>query len=100
MPGGRRAVRADDEVVAFFQRRARMRTEEAAWASVPYNYGPRCRAEHRDRIADDIARRLEHTFNAQAYRAHLFAATLHNCYGRLDRDPRADARRPRRRTTA
>ncbi len=83
--GGRRAVRPDDEVVAFVQGRTRMRTEEAAWASVPFNYGPRCRAEHRDRIADDIARRLEHTFSPQAYRAHLFAATLHNCYGRLDR---------------
>jgi pimeloyl-ACP methyl ester carboxylesterase len=83
--GGRRAARADDEVLAFFRRRSTMRKEEAAWASVPYNYGPRCRELHVDRIADDIERRLSHPFNPQAYRAQLFAAGLHNCYGRLDR---------------
>ena len=62
-----------------------MDKEEAAWASVEFNYGPRCRAEHADRIAEDIERRLEQPFNAQAYRAQLFAAAMHNCYGRLDR---------------
>ena len=46
-PGGRRAVRADDEVMAFFRRRSHMGKEEAAWASVPYNYGPRCRERAR-----------------------------------------------------
>ena len=71
--------------MAFFRRRSRMDSEEAAWASVAYNYGPRCRAEQADRIAEDIERRLENPFNARAYRAQLFAAALHNCYGRLDR---------------
>jgi pimeloyl-ACP methyl ester carboxylesterase len=84
-PGGRRAVRADAEVLEFFRTRLRMRDEEAAWASAEYNYGPRCRAEHPDRIAEDIERRLEQPFNVQAYRAQMFAAVLHNCYGRLDR---------------
>ena len=84
-PGGRRAVHPDAEVLAFFQRRSRMRMEEAAWASVPYNYGPRAREEQVDRIADDIERRLTNPFNEQAYRAQLFAAAMHNCYGRLDR---------------
>jgi pimeloyl-ACP methyl ester carboxylesterase len=84
-PGGRRAVRADDEVMAFFRRRSTMLKEEAAWASVPYNYGERCRERHMDRIADDIERRLSHPFSASAYRAQLFAAGLHNCLGRLDR---------------
>jgi 3-oxoadipate enol-lactonase len=84
-PGGRRAVRADDEVMTFFRRRSTMDMEEAAWASVPYNYGPRAREEHVDRIADDIERRMINPFNEQAYRAQLFAAALHNCYGRLDR---------------
>ena len=91
-PGGRRAVHADAEVMAFFRQRSRMDKEEAAWASVEFNYGPRCRAEHADRIAEDIERRLEQPFNAQAYRAQLFAAAMHNCYGRLDRIARPDVR--------
>jgi pimeloyl-ACP methyl ester carboxylesterase len=83
-PGGRRAVRADGEVLAFFRRRSEMRKEEAAWASVPYNYGEHCREHHVDRIAEDIELRLTHPFNPDVYRAQLFAAA-HNCYGRLDR---------------
>ena len=84
-PGGRRAVRPDDDVLAFFRRRSQMRNEEAAWASVAYNYGPRCRELHVDRIAEDIERRLTQPFSPQAYRAQLVAASLHNCLGRLDR---------------
>lgn len=84
-PGGRHAARADREVLGFFRRRAGMGHEQAAWESVPYNYGPRCRAEHQDRIAADIEWRLFQPFDARAYRAHIFAAALHNCYGRLHR---------------
>jgi pimeloyl-ACP methyl ester carboxylesterase len=84
-PGGRRAARPDAEVLEFFGRRSSMRMEEAAWASVPYNYGTRAREEQVDRIADDIERRLGNPFSERAYRAQLFAATLHNCYGRLER---------------
>jgi 3-oxoadipate enol-lactonase len=84
-PGGRRAARADNEVMAFFRRRATLEAEEAAWASVPYNYGPRAREEQVDRIAEDIERRLSNPFNEHAYRAQLYAAALHNCHGRLDR---------------
>jgi pimeloyl-ACP methyl ester carboxylesterase len=62
-----------------------MPAEEAAWASVPYNYGPRGRAEQVDRIAQDIERRLANPFNEGAYRAQLLAASLHNCYRRLER---------------
>jgi pimeloyl-ACP methyl ester carboxylesterase len=84
-PGGRRAVRADDEVMAFFRRRSTMDMEEAAWASVPFNYSERAREHQADRIADDIERRLASPFNERAYGAQLMAAALHNCYGRLDR---------------
>lgn len=84
-PGGRRAVTADGEVLAFFRRRPGMGREEAAWESVPFNYGARCRAEHPERIAEDIDWRLGQPFNAHAYRAQIFAAALHNCYGRFDR---------------
>ena len=81
--GGPRAIRADGEVVTFFRRRLRMRGEEAARASIPFNYGPRCRSEHFERIEEDIAQRLAHPFAERAYRAQMFAAGLHNCYGRL-----------------
>ncbi|HEV3055713.1 MAG TPA: alpha/beta hydrolase [Solirubrobacteraceae bacterium] len=84
-PGGRHAAFPESEVVAFFRRRATMPSEEAAWASVPYNYGPRSRAEQVDRIAEDIERRLANPFNEQAYRGQLLAASLHNCYRRLER---------------
>jgi 3-oxoadipate enol-lactonase len=83
--GGRRAVPADAEVLSFFRRRPGMRHKDAAWESVPFNYGPRCREEHPERIAADIEWRLGQRFNAHAYRAQIFAAALHNCYGRLDR---------------
>jgi pimeloyl-ACP methyl ester carboxylesterase len=83
--GGRHTAYPDAEVLDFFRRRARMESKQAAWESVPYNYGPRARAEHADRIAEDIERRLRNPFNERAYRAQLLAASLHNCYGRLDR---------------
>ena len=83
--GGPRAVRPDAEVMTFFRRRLGMRAEQAARASVPFNYGPRCRAEHFDRIEEDIAQRLAHPFSERAYRAQGFAAGLHNCYGHLAR---------------
>lgn len=84
-PGGPRAVAPDQEVIDFFQRRTELPQEEAAWASVPYNYGPQCRRRHGSRIAEDIAQRLAHPFAAEAYRAQLYAARLHNCLGRLAR---------------
>jgi 3-oxoadipate enol-lactonase len=83
--GGPRAVIAHDEVLSFFRRRAELPSDESAWASVPYNYGRRCRREQTGRIAEDIERRLANPFDEHAYRAQLAAATLHNCFGRLDR---------------
>jgi pimeloyl-ACP methyl ester carboxylesterase len=84
-PGGPRAVRPSAEVMEFFRRRASMAAKDAARASVPFNYGPRCRREHADRIAEDIRYRLTHPFPEQAYRAQIVAATLHNTYRRLAR---------------
>ena len=83
--GGPRAARPSADVIAFFRRRASMTAKDAARASVPFNYGPRCRREHKDRIAEDIRRRLAHPFPEQAYRAQMVAAALHNCYRRLQR---------------
>jgi 3-oxoadipate enol-lactonase len=84
-PGGPRMIRPGAETIAFFRRRAGMTAEDAARASVPFNYGPRCRSEHADRIAEDIRRRLAHPFPERAYRAQLVAAGLHNCYRRVRR---------------
>ena len=83
--GGRHTEYPDAEVLDFFRRRARMESRQAAWESVAYNYSPRARAEQADRIAEDIERRLHNPFNERAYRAQLLAASLHNCYRRLDR---------------
>src|SRR3954451_4203206 len=84
-PGGRRAALPDEQVMAFFSGRAHRSREEAAWASVAYNYGRRCRDEHADRIAEDIRRRLAYEFHEAAYQAQLMAAALHNCASRLSR---------------
>jgi pimeloyl-ACP methyl ester carboxylesterase len=83
--GGLRIRWPDPEVLAFFRRRLHMRHEEAAWGSVPFNYGERCRREHPERIDEDIAQRLANPFSVQAYQAQMWAASLHNCYGRLQR---------------
>jgi pimeloyl-ACP methyl ester carboxylesterase len=84
-PGGPRAAQPGPDVIAFFRGRASMPAEEAARASVPFNYGPRARREHKDLIAEDVRRRLAHPFPEQAYRAQMVAAALHNCYRRLSR---------------
>jgi 3-oxoadipate enol-lactonase len=83
--GGPRAARPGDDVIAFFRRRVSMAAKDAARESVPFNYGPRCRREHKDRIAEDIQRRLSHPFPEHAYRAQMIAAALHNCHRRLAR---------------
>jgi pimeloyl-ACP methyl ester carboxylesterase len=83
--GGRRAVPAKRDVLEFFRQRPAMGFEEAARASVAYNYAPSFREQHPERIEEDVEWRLGQRFNAQAYRSQLFAASLHNCYGRLDR---------------
>jgi pimeloyl-ACP methyl ester carboxylesterase len=83
--GGPRAVPPEQEVLDFLGRRPDLPQEEAAWASVPYNYGSTYPRRHAPRIAEDVAQRLAHPFPAEAYRAQLYAATLHNCLGRLPR---------------
>ena len=84
-PGGPRLVAPETRVIEFFRRRSTLPQEEAAWASVPYNYGSECRRHHADRIAEDIEERLRHPFPDGAYRAQLCAAQLHNALRRLRR---------------
>jgi 3-oxoadipate enol-lactonase len=82
-PGGARSTPAPAETLAFFQRRGDMPAEEAAWASVPYNYAPGTRAEHGDRIAQDVAQRLRYPIEPEPYKAQLAAAFGHDAHERL-----------------
>jgi len=82
-PGGPNAVAADDDTLAFFRRRAEMPAEEAVWASVPYNYGARTRAEHAQRIGEDVVQRLRYPIEPVPYTAQLEAALGHDASDRL-----------------
>ncbi|MBA2516069.1 MAG: alpha/beta fold hydrolase [Solirubrobacterales bacterium] len=82
-PGGQRSVALGSDVRAFFDRRAAMPPEESVWASVPYNYGPRTRAEDAQRIGEDIARRLRFPAEPEYYLAQLAAALSHDAHARL-----------------
>ena len=84
-PGGPRAVRPSAEVIAFFRRRGSMTPRDAARASVPFNYGPRCRREHKDRIAEDIRAGWRTRSTSRPTGRSCSPPPLHNCYGRLER---------------
>ena len=71
------------DTLAFFSRRGEMPAEEAVWASVPYNYAARTRAEAGDRIAQDIAQRLRYPIEPEPYMAQLHAALGHDAHDRL-----------------
>ena len=60
-----------------------MSAEEAVWASVPYNYAAATRAQHAQRIAEDVARRLLYPVESAPYTAQLVAAMAHDMTGRL-----------------
>jgi 3-oxoadipate enol-lactonase len=81
--GGDLGVPADEATLAFFSRRGEMTAEEGVWASVPYNYSPRTRREHGDRIAEDIAQRLRYPIESAPYMAQLAAALSHDTGARL-----------------
>jgi 3-oxoadipate enol-lactonase len=82
-PGGNLGVPAGEATLAFFRRRGEMPAEEAVWASVPYNYSPRTRREHGERIAEDIGQRLRYPIEAAPYLAQLDAALGHDAGARL-----------------
>jgi pimeloyl-ACP methyl ester carboxylesterase len=82
-PGGDGAIPADGQTLTFFQRRGQMPAEEAVWASVPYNYSTRTRAEHGNRIAEDIRQRLRFPIEPAPYAAQLAAALGHDAHDRL-----------------
>jgi pimeloyl-ACP methyl ester carboxylesterase len=81
--GGPGAALADPEPLSFFVRVGGMAPEEAEWAAVPYSYGMRTRRHHGERIAQDIAKRVEHNTETLAYLHQVAAAATHNTAGRL-----------------
>jgi pimeloyl-ACP methyl ester carboxylesterase len=83
-PGGPKSASAPDATMAFFHRRGEMPAEEAVWASVPYNYSARTRAEHGERIAQDIGQRLRFPVEPEPYVAQLQAGLAHDAHDRLD----------------
>jgi pimeloyl-ACP methyl ester carboxylesterase len=82
--GGPEAMLARSEPLTFFVRVGAMAPEEAEWAAVPYNYGLRTRREHGERIAEDIAKRVENQTDTLAYLHQVAAAASHNTVGRLE----------------
>jgi pimeloyl-ACP methyl ester carboxylesterase len=81
--GGPEAVLPQPQPLTFFVRVGAMAPEEAEWAAVPYNYGLRTRRQHGERIAEDIAKRVEHHTDTLAYLHQVAAAASHNTLGRL-----------------
>jgi pimeloyl-ACP methyl ester carboxylesterase len=82
-PGGPEAVLARPPSLTFFVRVGAMAPEEAEWAAVPYNYSVRTRRHYGERIAEDIAKRVEHQTDTLAYLHQVAAAASHNTLSRL-----------------
>jgi pimeloyl-ACP methyl ester carboxylesterase len=81
--GGPEAVLPRPQPLTFFVRVGAMAPEEAEWAAVPYNYGLRTRRQHGQRIAEDIAKRVQHHTDTLPYLHQVAAAASHNTVGRL-----------------
>lgn len=69
--------------MTFFARAVTMGTEEAEWAAVPYTYSEATRRFHADRIAANIAHRVDPPTDSLAYIHQAAAVATHTTYGRL-----------------
>jgi pimeloyl-ACP methyl ester carboxylesterase len=81
--GGPTAIPSDPQALTFFARVGAMAAEEAEWAAVPYTYGVTTRRLHGQRIAEDIARRLDSRpdnlpLATLAYMHQVLVAATHN----------------------
>jgi pimeloyl-ACP methyl ester carboxylesterase len=83
-PGGSRSTPPGDAALSFLARAAAMGPEETAWASVPYIYAERTRRRHGNRIAADVARRVQFPTEPVAYGQQLSAAAAHSTSARLE----------------
>jgi pimeloyl-ACP methyl ester carboxylesterase len=68
----------------FLLRAGTMGPEEAEWAAVPYTYAEKTRRSHPERIADDIAHRLNSPPEPLAYMHQAAAVATHDAYERLN----------------
>jgi 3-oxoadipate enol-lactonase len=68
----------------FLARVGVMGPEEAEWAAVPYTYAERTRRSHPERIATDIAQRLNSPPEARAFLHQAAAVAAHDAYDRLN----------------
>jgi pimeloyl-ACP methyl ester carboxylesterase len=68
----------------FLVRVGVMGPEEALWAAVPYTYGEKTRRSHSERIATDIAQRLNDPPRPAAYLHQAAAVAAHDAYDRLN----------------
>jgi pimeloyl-ACP methyl ester carboxylesterase len=68
----------------FLLRAGTMGPEEAEWAAVPYTYAEKTRRTHPDRMAADIAHRLNSPPEPFAYIHQAAAVATHDAYDRLN----------------
>jgi pimeloyl-ACP methyl ester carboxylesterase len=83
--GGTLAVPPGEATIDFLRRRPSMPAEEGVWSSIPYNYSPRTREHHGDRIGEDVVHRLQFPLDAAGYAAQLAAATQHDVAAEVGR---------------
>jgi pimeloyl-ACP methyl ester carboxylesterase len=69
----------------FLIRAGAMGPEEAAWAAVPYTYAEKTRRQHPERVAADIAHRVNSPPEPLAYLHHAAAVAAHDAYQRLNK---------------
>jgi pimeloyl-ACP methyl ester carboxylesterase len=82
-PGGRSAVLPGALPMTFLARAGAMGPEEAEWAAVPYTYAESTCRLHADRIAENIARRVNTAPSPLAYLHQAAAAAAHSAFDRL-----------------
>jgi pimeloyl-ACP methyl ester carboxylesterase len=82
--GGAGHVAGEATALGLFARTACMPPEEAAWAAVPHLYGERTRRRRGQRIAEDVAARIEHPTGPVSRAQQLMAAASHDTRARLD----------------
>jgi pimeloyl-ACP methyl ester carboxylesterase len=82
-PGSFLAAPPDAAVLAAFLRHRSLRPDEAVWGSVPHLYARETQVHRPERIAEDVARRLEEPVAHRTYTAQVAAGMRHDALSRL-----------------